>query len=140
MRALGTLLIVAWGLQLLSIGFSAFLSISAKDVPTDAWLFLSLHAAIASLGIAGGALALRRVSLWKWFTLVSSVGLLAIVDFAWYSTAERVGGVAAFLFRFPRIGYGTLVMPVLAFVFSLVAGWGALRDLLASRSSASRGI
>ena len=140
MRALGTLLIVAWGLQLLSISLSAFLSISAKDVPTDAWLFLSLHAVIACLGIVGGALALRRISLWKWFALVSSVSLLAIVDFAWYSTAERAGGVAAFLFRYPRIGYGTLVMPVLALIFALVAGWRALGDFWASRSGASRGI
>lgn len=140
MRALGTLLIVAWGLQLLSIGLSAFLSMSAKDVPADAWLFLSLHAVIACVGVAGGALALRRVSLWKWFALASGVSLLAIIDFGWYSIAQRAGGVAAFLFRYPHIGYGTLVMPVLALIFALVAGWRAFGDFWANRSSASRGI
>src|SRR5882672_6594236 len=139
MHAFGILLTVAWGLQLLSIGLSTFLSISAEDVLADAWLFLALHALIACIGTAGGVLALRRAALWKWFALVSGVTFLAVFDFAWYATAERVSGVAVFLLHFPRIGYSTLVMPVFALVFALVAGWKALLDYRATRSNASRG-
>src|SRR5882672_4302444 len=138
-RALGTLLTLAWGLQLLSIGLPTFLSISAEGVPANAWWFLALHVLIACIGAVGGVLALRRAAIWKWFALVSGVTFLAVFDFAWYSTAERVGGVAVFLLHFPRIGYSTLVMPVFALVFALVAGWKALLDYRATRSNASRG-
>ena len=131
LRALGVVVAVAWAAQLAGIAISTYLSTQVQDVPADAWLWLVLHLFLAALGVTAGVLAVRGSRSWKWLALVSGIGFLAITDFGWYSLASNQGGVISFLARQPRIGFGVLVMPLLAVAISAVALWRVIRDAIA---------
>jgi hypothetical protein len=124
MRRVAPFLVIIWAVQLISVAVSAVQSISAPDVPLDAWLFLLLHALIAAVGVVSGVALLRGLPAWVWLALASSLSLLAITDFAWYSffsKAQTFGGVLKFVLAFPKLSFAVFVMPVFAVIVALIA-------------------
>src|SRR5262245_25003149 len=124
MRRVALSLVIIWTLQVISIAVSAVRSMSDSDVPGSAWLFLLLHALIATVGVTSGVALLRGLRTWVWLALASSLSLLAISDFAWYSffsKAQTVGGVLNFIWSFPKLSFAVFVMPIFAAIVALIA-------------------
>jgi hypothetical protein len=122
MRALAVIVQVMWGAQIVSTMVALIKSLGTPDVPDDAWFFLALHIGIALVGVWSGVLLFRGSSLWKWPALGSSLILLMIVDYTWFTLPSKHGfGWWDFVTRFPRLSFSVFVMPVFAAIVAVIA-------------------
>jgi hypothetical protein len=115
-----------WGVHVVSTMVTLLKSLGTPDAPDDAWFFLALHIGIALVGVWSGVLLFRGSSLWKWPALGSSLILLMIVDYTWFTLPSKHGfsgfaGWWEFVTRFPKLSFSVFVMPLFAVIVAVIA-------------------
>jgi hypothetical protein len=124
MRIAAITLAAMWAVEAFFVGMSVAVLISSGSYAAGAWLWLSLHVAVALAGVASGILFFYRKPSWRWFAIASSLALLAITDFQWFSIFTKASSVREALLFFlghPKIGFGVILMPVFSVLVLFLA-------------------
>jgi hypothetical protein len=127
---IGAAVIVVWGIELIHSAVALLMPIDQSipeitDYLSGLKIWSLLRLVLSSVGVIAGVLVFRGRKLGHWLNAAAALGLLLSTDFGWFKMLwPGVIHSKPFTFFFvnaPSLGYGVIVVPIIAIIFLVLS-------------------